>query len=112
MDYVNCSGSEVNLWDCVHFTHNYGCTHSNDVGVRCQPGESCHYDDSNIHCCNISSHLMCFAWEIINPRRACTAKVMVVVPCVCVSVCLSVRSFLPPRTRRLQNIGTNRFTAR
>ena len=38
MDYVNCSGSESNLWDCNHFTHSYGCTHSDDVGVRCQPG--------------------------------------------------------------------------
>ena len=38
MDYVNCSGSEVTLWDCPHFTHSYGCSHSNDVGVSCQPG--------------------------------------------------------------------------
>ena len=40
MDYVNCSGSEFRLWDCHHFTHSYGCTHSDDVGVRCQPGLS------------------------------------------------------------------------
>ena len=39
MDYVNCTGSEVRLWDCVHFTHSYGCDHSHDAGVRCQPGE-------------------------------------------------------------------------
>ena len=39
MDYVNCFGSEVGLWDCVHFTHSYsGCSHSDDAGVRCQPG--------------------------------------------------------------------------
>ena len=39
MDYVNCSGSEVRLGDCLHFTHSYsGCSHSDDVGVRCQPG--------------------------------------------------------------------------
>ena len=38
MDYVNCSGSEFRLWDCNHFTHSYGCTHSHDVGIRCQPG--------------------------------------------------------------------------
>ena len=31
--------------------------------------------------------------------------------CVSVSVCLSVRSFLPPRVRRSQYIGTNWFTA-
>ena len=36
MDYVNCTGSELRLWDCVYFTHSYsGCDH---VGVRCQPG--------------------------------------------------------------------------
>ena len=39
MNYVNCSGSEVKLWDCLHFTHSYsGCSHSDDAGVRCQPG--------------------------------------------------------------------------
>ena len=39
MDYVKCSGSEVRLWDCPHFTHSYsGCSHSDDAGVRCQPG--------------------------------------------------------------------------
>ena len=40
MDYVNCSGSEFRLYDCNHFTHSYGCTHIDDVGVRCQPGLS------------------------------------------------------------------------
>ena len=29
---------------------------------------------------------------IINPRRACAARVTVVVSCVCVSVCMSVRT--------------------
>ena len=38
MDYVNCSGTEFRLWDCPHFTHSYGCSHSDDVGVHCQPG--------------------------------------------------------------------------
>ena len=43
MDYVNCSGSEVKLWDCPHFTHSYsGCSHSDDAGVRCQPGIHIH----------------------------------------------------------------------
>ena len=39
--------------------------------------------------------------------RMRAAKVTVVVPCVCVSV----RSFLPPRASRLRNIGTYVFTA-
>ena len=30
---------------------------------------------------------------IINPRRACAARVTVVVLCVCLSVCLSVRDY-------------------
>ena len=39
MDYVNCSGSEFRLWDCIHFTHSYsGCSHSDDAGVSCQSG--------------------------------------------------------------------------
>ena len=42
MDYVNCTGSESRLWgserDCSSFTHYYGCSHSDDVGVCCQPG--------------------------------------------------------------------------
>ena len=32
--------------------------------------------------------------ELINPRRACAARVTVVVLCVCLSVCLSVKSHL------------------
>ncbi|CAI8023564.1 Scavenger receptor cysteine-rich domain superfamily protein, partial [Geodia barretti] len=38
MDYVSCTGSEGRLWDsCTHFTHYYGCTHDDDVGIECQP---------------------------------------------------------------------------
>ena len=40
MDYVNCTGSESQLWGrCIHFTHYYGCSHSDDVGIRCKPGK-------------------------------------------------------------------------
>ena len=31
---------------------------------------------------------------VVNPRRACAARVTVVVLCVCLSVCLSVKSHL------------------
>ena len=42
VDYVKCQGSENSLKDCVHFSHSYSeCGHSDDVGVRCQPG-LCH----------------------------------------------------------------------
>ena len=59
VDYINCNGSESTLlgsWynygrSCSSFTHYYGCSHNNDVGVRCQPGiiitlfwlDLCHY---------------------------------------------------------------------
>ena len=36
---------------------------------------------------------------IINPRRACAARVTVVVLCVCVSVCLSVCLFVHDYSR-------------
>ena len=37
MDYINCTGSDS--WrKCSNFTHYYGCSHSDDVGVKCQPG--------------------------------------------------------------------------
>ena len=65
--------------------------------------------------------------SLINPRRACTARVTVLGLsltlgahassegyCSCpvfVCVCVSVRSFLPPRTSRPRNIGTYVFTA-
>ena len=46
IDYITCNGSESALWlpryysekYCSTFTHYYGCSHSDDVGVRCQPG--------------------------------------------------------------------------
>ena len=49
---------------------------------------------------------------IINPRRACAARVTVVVLCFCVSVCVCVSTtILAPRaTRRLMS-DTNRFSA-
>ena len=39
MDYINCTGSEVEMWEeCSHFTHYYGCSHNDDVGIQCRPG--------------------------------------------------------------------------
>ena len=39
IDYINCTGSEPGIWEkCSHFTHYYGCSHNDDVGVQCQPG--------------------------------------------------------------------------
>ena len=40
---------------------------------------------------------------IINPRRACAARVTVVVLCVRMYVCMCVHSNLPPHTLELQN---------
>ena len=41
MDFVNCTGSEQRLWDdCYHFTHYDGCSHDDDIGVQCQPGNN------------------------------------------------------------------------
>ena len=40
VDYVRCQGSENSLKECLHFSHSYsGCSHDDDVRVRCQPGE-------------------------------------------------------------------------
>ena len=38
VDYVKCNGSEDTLRECIHFSHSYGCSHDEDVGVHCQPG--------------------------------------------------------------------------
>ena len=56
---------------------------------------------------------------IINPRRACAARVTVVVlfvymyVCmyVCVYVCVCVHSYLPPHTLESQKRDTNGFCA-
>ena len=34
-----------------------------------------------------------YMYLIINPQRACAARVIVVVLCVCLSVCVSVRDY-------------------
>ena len=47
---------------------------------------------------------------IINPRRACAARVTVVVLCVCLSVCLSTTILGLQATRRLMS-ETNIFSA-
>ena len=38
MTGVNCDGSESRLVNCSHSYDTDDCTHSNDVGVHCQPG--------------------------------------------------------------------------
>ena len=40
---------------------------------------------------------------LINPRRACAARVTVVVLCVCLSVCLSTTILALQATRRLMS---------
>ena len=47
---------------------------------------------------------------VINPRRACAARVTVVVLCVCLSVCLSATVLALQATRRLMS-DTNSFSA-
>ena len=56
---------------------------------------------------------------LVNPRRACAARVTVVVLCVCVYVCMyvcvyvcvCVHSYLPPHTLESQNRDANGFCA-
>jgi len=38
MNDVQCSGSESRLTDCLHYT-NHKCSHFEDAGVQCVPGE-------------------------------------------------------------------------
>ena len=50
---------------------------------------------------------------LVNPRRACAARVTVVVlrVCMCVYVCVCVHSYLPPHTLESQKRDTNGFYA-
>ena len=50
-----------------------------------------------------------FCTSLVNPWRACAARVIVLGLCVCVCVC--VRSNLPPHTLESQKKDTNRFIA-
>ena len=38
LDDVSCSGTESRLIDCSYDSHTSDCSHSEDAGVRCQPG--------------------------------------------------------------------------
>ena len=39
VDYINCTGTEPRIYGrCSYFSHSYGCSHYDDVGVQCQPG--------------------------------------------------------------------------
>ena len=40
--YVHCYGTEYNLTDCETANNTRETTHSEDVGVQCQPGSSIH----------------------------------------------------------------------
>ena len=40
IDYINCTGSEGSIWRrCKHLSHHHGCSHEEDVGVQCKPGQ-------------------------------------------------------------------------
>ena len=42
IDYINCTGSEAEIWGkCQYFTHYNGCSHNDDVGIQCHPGSCC-----------------------------------------------------------------------
>ena len=58
--------------------------------------------------CFLSNLTLC----VFNPRRACAARVTVVVLMyVCVYVCVCVHSYLPPHTLESQKRDTNGFCA-
>ena len=38
MDYISCTGTEYNLTDCETRSSSRQSNHSEDVGVKCQPG--------------------------------------------------------------------------
>ena len=40
LDDVACSGLEVRLADCLYESNTMDCSHSEDVGIMCQPCES------------------------------------------------------------------------
>ena len=40
VDYINCTGWEPRIYGrCSYFSHYYGCSHNNNVGVHRQPGQ-------------------------------------------------------------------------
>ena len=75
-------------------------------------------DVYHVHTCSYTVHLQN---AVINPRRACAARVTAVVLCVCmymyvcmyvcVYVCVCVHSYLPPHTLESQKRDINRFCA-
>ena len=71
MDYVNCTGSEGSLWrGCTHLTHYFGCSHNDDVGVRCQPGglspPLCMFKQylNLIYTLHVNYSFTCMNWEL------------------------------------------------
>ena len=67
-----------------------------------------HYN--NCYCCIGLACRFSPTVTVINPRRACAARVTVVVLCVCLFVCLSTTILALRATRRLMS-DTNRFSA-
>ena len=52
IDYINCTGGEWSLWgSCTRFTHYYGCSHDDDIGVQCKPGKITYFVVCKIHFC-------------------------------------------------------------
>ena len=58
----------------------------------------------------VVDNILLTTYILINPRRACAARVTVVVLCVCVSVCVSTTILALQATRRLMS-DTSSFSA-
>ena len=54
--YINCDGSETKPFDT-------GCTHSNDVGVRCEPG-TCVYTYMYMYMCTCTCMPEMIHWSV------------------------------------------------
>ena len=62
--------------------------------------------------CGVMHYVVRFALcGVINPQRACAARVTVVVLSVCMCVCVCVHSYLLPHTLEPQKRDTNGFCA-
>ena len=59
---------------------------------------------------HIQMYNVCTCAYLVNPRRACAARVTVVALCVCLSVCVSATILGLQATRRLMS-DTNSFSA-
>ena len=71
LDQIRCRGDEMMLADCPS-VDGRSCSHSNDVGIGCQPGKfAVSLKEGTKECCLLQEVLAIYPWKPMSQPHLC-----------------------------------------